>query len=334
MRVGLKQVPALVEVRRRSVVPLFLSGLALGSLAAYFADPRLGRQRRVRSRDRLAHAARVGRREVIKGERDIANRAYGLLARLVSLLRRDEASDDIVAERARAALGRACTHASALDVSARDGRLSLSGPILEREHPAVIRTARRVRGVREIEDHLERHLRPDGVPGLQGGRTEGAEAQHEGAAPRPSESRPAQLCREVMKTNVQTVGEEDTLDRAAEKMALANVGFLPVCDEARRVIGTITDRDIVVRAVADGAIPTARRVAEVMSAGVITCRPDDDLEVAERLMAQNQISRMVITDERGTLCGVMSLSDLAQREPAARVSRTLRAVAAREAPRH
>jgi CBS domain-containing protein len=329
MRVGLKQVPALVEVRRRGVASLFLSGLGLGVLVAYFADPRLGRQRRVRSRDKLTHAARVGRREVIKTERDMVNRAHGLWARIGSLVRREAAPDEIVAERVRAALGRVCSHTSALDVTVREGRLSLGGPILEREHAAVLRTARHVRGVRGVDDHLERHLRRAGVPGLQGGRGDGAQ---EMTAPE-SQMALARLCRDLMKANVQTTAEDDTLDRAAEKMALANVGFLPVCDEARRVVGTITDRDIVVRAVADGAIPTARRVAEVMTPGVISCRPSDDLDSAERLMVQNQISRLVITDERGTLCGVISLSDLAEREPTPRAARILRAVAAREAPR-
>ena len=63
------------------------------------------------------------------------------------------------------------------------------------------------------------------------------------------------------------------------------------------------------------------------------CRPTDDLATAERLMAQHQISRIVIADERGTLMGVISLSDLAERASARRAARTLRAVAAREAPR-
>ena len=63
------------------------------------------------------------------------------------------------------------------------------------------------------------------------------------------------------------------------------------------------------------------------------CAPTDDLATAEQLMAQYQISRIVIADDRGTLMGVISLSDLAERSSVRRAARTLRAIAAREAPR-
>ena len=116
-------------------------------------------------------------------------------------------------------------------------------------------------------------------------------------------------------------------------MSVANIGFLPVCDGDRRVVGTLTDRDIVVRGVALGCECGRPTVGEVMSRNVVACRPEDELAVVEQFMAYYQVSRLVITDERDVLVGVISLSDIAEREPAKRAARTLRAVAAREAPR-
>ena len=140
-------------------------------------------------------------------------------------------------------------------------------------------------------------------------------------------------CSEVMKSQVQTISAGDSIQSAAAKMAVANVGFLPVCDEAARVVGTVTDRDITVRAVARGRSPSECPVAEIMSRDVVTCRPDDDLETAERFMAGYQKSRMVVTDVGGKVAGVISLSDIARREVASKTARILRGVVAREAPR-
>jgi CBS domain-containing protein len=140
-------------------------------------------------------------------------------------------------------------------------------------------------------------------------------------------------CIDIMKSHVQTVSVTDTVQTAAQKMALANVGFLPVSDGAT-LVGTITDRDITIRAVASGRTPAECSVGEVMTRDIVACQPDDDLTTAEQLMAQTQKARLLVTDERGRLVGVLSLSDIAENEPNRRVARTLREVAAREAPRH
>jgi CBS domain-containing protein len=296
-----------------------IGGLGLGAVLAYYFDPRLGRQRRARARDRAVHNARAGGRGAVALERDCTNRARGLLARLRALLEPQEVSDDVIHARVRAALGRACSHASALEVIVQGGQLTLRGPILEREHARLVRQARRVRGVRAVEDLLERHLHPTSIPGLQGSV--------------PRTSKPQLRCADIMKHQAFTIGEDDTVERAAEKMALANVGFLPVCAADGRVLGAITDRDVAVRVVATGLSPVTCRVGDAMTRTLVACRPDDDLVVAEQLMARNQVSRLVITDENGNLRGVVSLSDVAEREPARRAAATLRAVAAREAPR-
>jgi len=136
-----------------------------------------------------------------------------------------------------------------------------------------------------------------------------------------------------MKANPQSVLETDSLRQAAELMAAANIGFLPVCDSEGKVVGTITERDIVVRGVALAADVESGTVADFMSRNVVSCRPEDELAIVEQFMAYYQVSRLVITDERDVLMGVISLSDIAEREPAKRAARTLRAVSAREAPR-
>ena len=138
-------------------------------------------------------------------------------------------------------------------------------------------------------------------------------------------------CDELMKRKVLAVNETHTVQRAAEIMAEGQVGFLPVCNERGRAIGAITDRDITIRVVARGRSPATTTVGEVMTREVVSSRARDDLAVAEQLMAQHHKSRIVITDENGHLRGVISLSDIAQRDGGRRASITLRHIAVREA---
>jgi CBS domain-containing protein len=141
-------------------------------------------------------------------------------------------------------------------------------------------------------------------------------------------------CEEIMKRQLQTIDETASIQHAAEKMATANVGFLPVCDRAGKALGAITDRDITIRAVARGRTPASTSVSEVMSREVVCCRAGDDLAVAEQRMAQHHKSRILVTDDAGVLKGIISLSDLAQREPGRRAAVVLREVSSREATGH
>jgi CBS domain-containing protein len=125
------------------------------------------------------------------------------------------------------------------------------------------------------------------------------------------------------------VNEEDSAGSAAKLMRDANVGFLPVCSMDGTVVGTITDRDIVVRLAADdGDLET--RVSELMTREVVSCRPKDDLSRAEKLMEQRQKARIVCTDDKGRPLGIISLSDIVQHEDAARVGTMLRNITRRE----
>jgi CBS domain-containing protein len=311
-------VEATVPARQR----LFLGGLGFGSLvaflAAFFGDGRLGRRRRALAGAKARHLALLGLRRLGRSRRGLINRARGASARLRARLRSDAVADEVIEQRVRAALGRVASHVSVIDVLVEDGRVALGGPILESEHRRVVRTARRVLGVRALDDWLEDHRRAD-IP----------ELSNVARVARANRRR----CASVMKTVPQSVNEDDSIRIAAEIMAAANIGFLPVCDDGGKVVGTVTDRDIVVRAIARGLDPALARVTEVMSRDVVACRPDDELVLAEQFMANYQVARLVITDEDGVLEGVISLSDIAEHEPARRAARTLRAVAAREAPR-
>jgi CBS domain-containing protein len=137
-------------------------------------------------------------------------------------------------------------------------------------------------------------------------------------------------CQDVMKRTVHCAQREDTVQNAAKTMRDKQIGFLPVC-EGDRVVGTLTDRDIAVRLATTDRTAAAAQVREIMTEEVVSCRPDDDLAEAERLMATRQKSRIVVTDASGALCGVISLSDIATRDTATRAAVTLKNVATREA---
>jgi CBS domain-containing protein len=110
----------------------------------------------------------------------------------------------------------------------------------------------------------------------------------------------------------------------------ANVGFLPVCDDAKRVIGTLTDRDLAVRVLAEGLSPNSPTQG-LYTREVVACRPENDLQKAEALMAQHQKSRIPCVDIEGRLLGVISLSDIAQRESSSRTAQMLQQISQREA---
>ena len=119
------------------------------------------------------------------------------------------------------------------------------------------------------------------------------------------------LSEDIMRTDVESVSPTETIQDAASKMRDDNVGFLPVCDDSRQVLGTITDRDIAVRAVAE-AQPATTPVEDIMTSDVVACSPKDTIDTALQLMAENHKSRIMCLDDEGRLIGVISLSDIAQ----------------------
>jgi CBS domain-containing protein len=138
------------------------------------------------------------------------------------------------------------------------------------------------------------------------------------------------LCKEIMKHNVECISPEESTEFAAQKMRDQNVGFLPICDETMKVLGTITDRDIAIRLVAEN-LPATTPVEEVMTPDVVACKSTDDVRKVEQLMGKHQKSRIMCLDDAGHLVGVISLSDIAQHERGARAAQTMRQVTEREA---
>jgi len=138
-------------------------------------------------------------------------------------------------------------------------------------------------------------------------------------------------CADIMNTNLELLSEKDTIQRAAEIMAHAGVGFLPICDGHRRVIGVVTDRDLTVRALAKKVAPGSTTAAMVMTAPAITCLASADVRQAEELMASERKSRLVITDAEGRLVGVLSLVDLIEKAPSREALHTVRTVLWRDA---
>lgn len=138
-------------------------------------------------------------------------------------------------------------------------------------------------------------------------------------------------CEEAMKKNVESIQKDDTVQNAAQKMRVANIGFLPVFDENGVVYGVVTDRDIALRVCATGKHPDETSVEEIATHDVISCRPEDDLHIAEDLMSRHQKSRIMVIDKANKLVGVISLSDVACCEKSAkRAMETLRQISDRE----
>lgn len=116
---------------------------------------------------------------------------------------------------------------------------------------------------------------------------------------------------DIMTRDVRTIDRNSTVEQAARMMKELNVGSIPVTENGN-VIGIITDRDVVLRNVADGRTAADTRVEEVMSKTVVTATPDMDVHRAADLMARNQIRRLPVI-ENNRMVGIVSIGDLAVR---------------------
>lgn len=117
---------------------------------------------------------------------------------------------------------------------------------------------------------------------------------------------------EVMTRAVKTMQSGSTLVEAAQAMADLNIGVLPVC-EGKKVIGLVTDRDIVLRGVAQGRAVDQLCMLDVMTADPMHVHDDDDLEKVSALMRHAQVRRVPVMDRQEQLVGILSLGDLATR---------------------
>lgn len=122
--------------------------------------------------------------------------------------------------------------------------------------------------------------------------------------------------RECMTKDIKIINPEMTLREAASLMNEQDTGFLPV-GENDRLVGSLTDRDIAIRAVSQGKDPNSAKVREAMSEHIVYCFEDQDTREAADLMGEKQIRRLAVLDHDKRLVGVISLGDLSQGEAAA-----------------
>lgn len=117
--------------------------------------------------------------------------------------------------------------------------------------------------------------------------------------------------KDCMSTNCQYVPKNTTLKRAAEIMRDEDIGFLPVI-ENDRMIGMVTDRDIVVRCIAEGCDPETEVVANAMSNATLYCFEDQSIEAVAKNMGEVQVRRLPVVNRGKRLVGVISLGDISQ----------------------
>ena len=117
--------------------------------------------------------------------------------------------------------------------------------------------------------------------------------------------------REIMTRDPRTVTPDTRLPEVARLMQSEDVGVIPVVDgDARNLVGVVTDRDIALRVVGEGRDPNGTTVRDVMSNGVHTCSEEDSVDDVMEMMGREQVRRIPIVDERGTLVGIVAQADV------------------------
>lgn len=114
----------------------------------------------------------------------------------------------------------------------------------------------------------------------------------------------------TMTRKVEVIRPGSTVREAAQMMRSLDVGPIPVVEDGR-LIGMLTDRDITIRATAEGRDPNNTPVRDVMSPEVVFCYSDEDVETAAKLMSEKRIRRLPVMDRERKLVGIVSLADLA-----------------------
>src|SRR5688572_21617144 len=150
------------------MAPLVLIGAALGGAAMYYFDPERGRRRRALVHDKFTRAQHDAQEFWDEGKRDLVNRATAAKGRAQSFLMPRKTTDDVLAERVRAKMGRYVGHPGAIEVAASGGIVTLSGSILAHEHDELIEAVSKVHGARDIVDQLKIYERAQGVLELEG----------------------------------------------------------------------------------------------------------------------------------------------------------------------
>jgi CBS domain-containing protein len=133
--------------------------------------------------------------------------------------------------------------------------------------------------------------------------------------------------RDVMTGGAECVGEKDTLADAAKKLAELDVGAMPICGEDNRLKGMLTDRDIVVKAIAQGKDPSSTTVGEFAEGKPVTIGADDSVDEALQTMTEHKVRRLPVIDGHD-LIGIVSQADLARNIDEEKVGDLVEAISA------
>jgi len=128
----------------------------------------------------------------------------------------------------------------------------------------------------------------------------------------------ASKARDIMTGGVECIGENETLEKAAQKMRDLDVGSLPICGEDNRLKGMLTDRDIVIKCVAEGGDVTTTTAGSFAEGKPVTIGADDDIEEAIQTMQDHQVRRLPVIDGHDMI-GIISQADIARNYPDDRV---------------
>jgi CBS domain-containing protein len=128
--------------------------------------------------------------------------------------------------------------------------------------------------------------------------------------------------RDVMTQSPRTIDAGSPVIEAARLMKQEDVGSVPIVD-GDRLVGTLTDRDIVVRVIAEGRDAQSTKVRDVASQDLVTIDPDQDLDEALRLMARHQVRRLPVVEEDGKVVGVLAQADVARERDEEKVGETV-----------
>jgi CBS domain-containing protein len=130
---------------------------------------------------------------------------------------------------------------------------------------------------------------------------------------------------EVMTSNPCAIDSDKPVAYAAKMMKDEDVGFAPIV-EGDKLVGTVTDRDIAIKVVAEGKDPESTTVREIASTNLVTIDPQQDLDEALRLMASNQVRRLPVVEEDGKLVGVVAQKDVAEQNDDAKTGEVVQEI--------
>jgi CBS domain-containing protein len=134
--------------------------------------------------------------------------------------------------------------------------------------------------------------------------------------------------REIMTSNAQCVDEGETLEAAARRMRDLNVGALPICGRDQKLQGLLTDRDIVVKCIAEGSNPRTTNAGQLAQGTLVWIEAERSVEDAWQLMAKNRVRRLPVLDKDRRLIGIVSQGDVARHLPHDRVGELVEAISA------